>query len=173
MSTTHELDALIGQCEREERWNRLVEALKEKADSLSDPAEKVKVLLRVADVCRDRLGLDAMVVNALNRALEADPTSSLVLDRLEVQYTRMARWVDVIAVLKKKCALEGSATPGGSAYRAPGRRPDLTAYLKLAEIYWDRFSHRAEAAKAVREALAIDPDDPEARRLSARIEGRR
>jgi len=169
MSDASELDALIAQYEHEERWNRLVEALEEKADSLFDPSERAKVFLRVADVCRDRLDLDAMVVNALNRAQAADPTNRQVLDRLEVEYTRMARWADVVAVLKKKCALP-DALP---TYRSPGRQTDLEAYLKLAEIFWDRFSHYGEAMNALREVLAVDPNNAEAQRLRAKIEGKR
>lgn len=165
MSNASDLDALIAQYEREESWNRLVEALKKKADSLSDPSERVKIFMRVADVCRDRLNLDAMVVNALNRAQEADPINRQVLDRLEVEYTRMARWTDVIAVLKKKCALADSLP----TYRSPGRQTDLAACLKLAEIFWDRFSNHGEAMKALREVLAVDPDNVEAQRLLDRI----
>src|SRR5690606_569588 len=66
-----------------ERWNALVEALKEEeAKAAKAPEEKLAVLREMAEVYRDHLNLPLMVVNTLSQMADLDEGNIGVLDEL-------------------------------------------------------------------------------------------
>ncbi len=134
-----------------ERWNALVEALKdEESKSARTPDEKVAVLWELADVYRDRLKLDVMVAGTLNSILAQQPDNLGVLDQLATQYDAMKRWPDLVSTLQKK------------AHKLTDPTERLAIHLRIANLYLEKFSNQAEAIKAFETALEIDPDNVEA-----------
>ena len=89
-----------------ERWNALVEVLKEQAEKLPNYSvdEKVATLFELVGIYRDRLKLDVMVINTYNAILALSPRNQRALDALATQYETMKRWPDLIGVLQKKAA---------------------------------------------------------------------
>src|SRR5262249_9905980 len=134
-----------------ERWNALVEALKdEEAKAARTPDEKVSVLWELVDIYRDRLRLDVMVAGTLAAILNQQPDNLAVFDQLAAQYEQMKRWPDLVSTLAKK------------AQRLTVPTEKVALHLRVANLYLERFSNQAEAIKAVEAALEIDPDNLEA-----------
>ena len=77
--------------------NALLEMLKEQAESLSKDDrrsdQRIERLLEVVAIYRDRLKLDAMVINTLHGDLGAQAGASGALDAPE-EHEAMARWND-------------------------------------------------------------------------------
>lgn len=142
-----------------ERWNQLVEVLKEEAELVADPALKRALLLQAAEVYRDQLKLDAMVVNTLAQALKtyeqagaaADPAGQLeLLQLLGEQYERTKRWSDLIGALRRQAELV--ATVGEK----------VAIWTQIAVLFLERFSNQAEAIKAFEQVLELDPTHKQA-----------
>lgn len=134
-----------------ERWNALVEALKdEEAKAGHTPEEKVAVLSELLDVYREKLRLDVMVAGTMNAILGLQPDNLGILDQLAAQYESMKRWPDLVSTLGKKA----------QRLTAPGDK--VATYLRIANLYLEKFSNQAEAIKAFEAALDIDPDNFEA-----------
>ena len=137
---------------RAERWKACVEVLKEAVEKATwpTPEAKVPVLLEMVELYRDRLKLDVMVVEAYNRILTLQPSNIEVMDALAAQYEVIPRWPELIAVLRKKAAIVGSAAA------------KIALHLRVANLYLEKFSNQAEAIKAFEAILEIDRGNAEA-----------
>ena len=134
-----------------ERWNALIEALKdEEAKAASTPGQKVRVLREMVEIYRGQLRLDVMVVNTLNSILKLDQANAEVIDQLATQYESMKRWPDLVQTLNKKAPLVES------------EEERVALHLRIANLYIEKFSNQAEAIKAFEAVLAIDSDNEEA-----------
>lgn len=142
---------LIRVLRKLERWNAVVDALKdEEAKACRTPDERVGVLLEMAEIYRDRLRLDVQVASTLNAVLQHQPGNLTVLDQLATQYETMKRWQDLVATLNKKAPHIADAAER------------VALHLRVANLYIEKFSNQAEAIKAFEAALEIDPDNLEA-----------
>ena len=159
-----------------EKWNALLEMLKEQAEALSkdDAAQldqRIERLLEVVTIYRDRLKLDAMVINTYNSILQLKPDHLGSLDALAQKYEAMSRWNDLIGVLQRKADLLGewaksapgstgsvalAAFPGG-ANAARGEQARLLK--RVAQLWIDKFSNHNQAVRPLEDLYAIDPDD--------------
>ena len=143
---------------RTEKWNALLEMLKEQAEALSkdDPAQleqRIERLLEVVAIYRDRLKLDAMVINTYSAILALKPEHLGALDALGQKYEAMARWNDLIGVLQRKADLLA---------KSPEARAEQARLLKrVAQLWIDKFSNHNQAVKPLEDLYAIDPDDAE------------
>ncbi len=159
-----------------EKWNALLEMLKEQAEALSkdDPAQleqRIERLLEVVAIYRDRLKLDAMVINTYNTILQLKPDHLGSLDALAQKYEGMSRWNDLIGVLQRKADLIGEWTkaPAGStgavalagfAGGLSAARTEQARLLKrVAQLWIDKFSNHNQAVRPLEDLYAIDPDD--------------
>jgi tetratricopeptide (TPR) repeat protein len=135
-----------------ERWKACVETLKEGVEKAVFPsqAEKIPVLFEMVEVYRDRLKLDVMVVNAFNQILTIQPDNLQAVDALARQYESMGRWPELIAILRKKAAV------------VTDLEDKVTLYLRVANLYLEKFSNQAEAIKAFEAALELDPGNERA-----------
>lgn len=134
-----------------ERWNALVEALKEEeAKAAKAPEEKLAILREMVDVYRDHLNLPLMVVNTLSQMADIDESNTAVLDELAAQYEGMKRWPDLVATLNRK------------APHVHDDRQRVQIYLQIANLYIDKFSNQAEAIKAFEQVLELDGENAEA-----------
>jgi tetratricopeptide (TPR) repeat protein len=143
---------------RTEKWNALLEMLKEQAEALSkdDPTQldqRIERLLEVVAIYRDRLKLDAMVINTYSAILQLKPEHLGALDALAQKYEAMARWNDLIGVLQRKADLLA---------KSPEARVEQARLLKrVAQLWIDKFSNHNQAVKPLEDLYAIDPDDAE------------
>jgi tetratricopeptide (TPR) repeat protein len=143
-----------------ERWNALIEVLKEEEGKVPGlTAEtKVAILFEMVEVYRDKLHLDVMVINTFNQILQLAPGNRDALEALAAQYETMKRWPDLISVLQKKAALLKQKLAAGEAEAA-----EVTQlYLRIAGLFVEKFSNQAEAIKAYEAATELDPSNAQA-----------
>ncbi|HTA20865.1 MAG TPA: hypothetical protein VK989_16340, partial [Polyangia bacterium] len=141
---------------RTEKWNALLEILKEELDAL--PADKVddKVsrYLDIVAIYRDRLNLDVMVVNTYLSVLALRPDHPDALAALSQRYESQGRWSDLIGVLGK----QADAETDGAARVALHRR--------IATLWADKLGKHQNAVASLEKILEADPADAE---TSARL----
>ena len=132
--------------QKAERWNALIELMKEEVEKLADTTadEKVALLYEMVDIYKTRLKLDTMVVNTYNAILALRPTEQRALDALAAQFEHMKRWPDLIGVLQKK------------APTLTSQAEQVELYLRIANLFQEKFSNVAEAIKAYEKVLELD-----------------
>ncbi len=157
---------------RSEKWNALLEMLKEQADALSkdDPAElmqRIERLLEVVAIYRDRLKLDAMVITTYNAILALKPDHVGALDALAQKYESMSRWNDLIGILQRKADLLGEWVKNVDPKVAhlggiDAARDEQAKLLKrVAELWIEKFSNHNQAVRPLEDLYAISPSDSE------------
>lgn len=89
-----------------QEWDKLVEVLKLKADVVEDEQTK-KDLLHKAGMIYEEVTEDTFqdAIDVYNIALGIDPTDMHSIDRLEVLYTQLERWVDLLENYNRKLDL--------------------------------------------------------------------
>ncbi len=150
---TEAIESLRRLYERTGKWNALLDLIKDEVEKLAkdDVKGRVAGLLEVAEIYRDQLKLDVMVINTYNSILVVDPSNVEVLDSLSEKYRSLGRWNDLIAVLGRKAKLEGSSLETRSAILS-----------QIASLWIDRFGNYAQAIKPLEELLSLDPTNSEA-----------
>jgi len=134
-----------------ERWNALVDSLKEEeAKACHTPESKLAVLSQMVEVYRQQLKLDVMVTKTLDQMLKLAPGNVEIVDQLAGQYESMKRWPDLVSTLNTKAEL----------LEEPGEK--IALYLQVANLYIEKFSNQAEAIKAFEKVLELEPDNEEA-----------
>jgi tetratricopeptide (TPR) repeat protein len=139
-----------------EKWNALLELLKEEIEAIPANTEegkrqRVERLLEVVAIYRDRLKLDVMVINTYNNILAVDPGHLGALDALAQKYEQLNRWNDLIQILQRKAD-------------APATDRIVRAALlrRISNLWTDRFGNQAQAVKPLEDLLALEPHDREA-----------
>jgi hypothetical protein len=156
---------------KSEKWNALLEMLKEQAELLSkdDPtqlAQRIERLLDVVGIYRDRLKLDAMVINTYNTILGLQPDHVESLDALAQKYEGMSRWNDLIGILQRKADLLGEWQRPGATQRtsyaggqAAARAEQARLLKRVAQLWIEKFSNHNQAVKPLEDLYAIAADD--------------
>jgi tetratricopeptide (TPR) repeat protein len=134
-----------------EKWNALLEILKEELDALpaGEVDAKVERLLEIVGIYRDRLNLDVMVVNTYLSVLALKPDHPDALAALSARYEAQGRWSDLIAVLGK----QAEAEKDGAARVALHRR--------IATLWADKLGKHGNAVASLEKILEADPRDAE------------
>ena len=145
-------EALKALYERSQKWNALVELLKNEVDAVEDenPARKVALLGHLVPIYRDKLELDAMVIQTYNAILELDPANAEALDALAQTYEATGRWNDLIQVLTRKADAEEDADA----------QVDLR--VRIAGLWIERFANYNQATKPLEQVIEAQPDNAEA-----------
>ncbi len=135
-----------------EKWNALLEILKEEEAALPEDAveQKVAVLTEMVEIYRDKLNLDVMVINTYNAILAIDEGNQAVLEALADKYESMNRWNDLIGVLGK----QAEATRDEEEKKALLQR--------IASLWMDKFTNPNKAIDPLEQILEIDPRNEEA-----------
>jgi tetratricopeptide (TPR) repeat protein len=89
------------------------------------------------------------IAGTLAQILQQQPDNQAVIDQLAAQYEQMKRWPDLVSTLGKKASGSRSAEK-------------VALYLRIANLYLEKFSNQAEAIKAFESALELDPTTLEA-----------
>jgi tetratricopeptide (TPR) repeat protein len=136
-----------------EKWNALLELLKDQCEAL--PADqidqKVACYLEMVPVYRDRLKLDVMVINTYAAILALKPDHSEALVALAERYQAQGRWGDLAGVLTRQA----------QAVSEVGQKVAL--YHRIATLWIEKFGNHHNAIASLEKILEIEPDDAQAR----------
>lgn len=154
--------ALARLYRRAERWNALIDLLKEEierpdpsgqgAGSATTTAGKVELYFELVEIYRDRQNSDLMVLNTYNSILKLDPENQRAIDELSERYRALSRWNDLISVLMRKAEL----THLPIAQR-------VAILTEVATLWTERFGNFANAIKPLERILELSPSDGETR----------
>ena len=145
--------ALARLYRRTEKWNALLDLMKDEIEKLPDSevAAKVSRLFEVAEIYRDRLRLDVMVINTYNAILKVDPDNQRATDELASKFRTLGRWNDLIAVLTRKS--EAPGVPDGERVKL---------LREVADLWSERFGNFANAIKPLERIAELTPSDADA-----------
>lgn len=138
--------ALARLYRKTEKWNALLDLMKEEIDRLpeEDVAGRVERLHQIVEIYRDKLRLDVMVINTYNAILKIDPENQRATDELAAKFRALGRWNDLIAILTKKS-------------EAPDVPDDARVAIlrEVAELWSERFGNYANAVKPLERILEL------------------
>lgn len=146
------VEALTHLYAKAEKWNSLVELLKQQLDALPKEAkaERVAILRRMVPIYRDRLHLDVMAINTYNAIVQEDPDDREALAELARTYEAMGRWNDLIQVLVRQ------------AEAAQDRATQIDLQMRIARLWIERFQNYNQATRPFEIVLELDPNNREA-----------
>jgi tetratricopeptide (TPR) repeat protein len=124
----------------------VAQLLREVVDEATDPDLKVKLHLKLAELCRvDLRDLEGAESNYL-KALEDDPQNAVALGALESLYEGVGRWRDLIEVLRRRIdgALDAAA--------------QIPLWHRVAKL-WETRKNFDEAIDAYEQILNIEPEE--------------
>ncbi len=84
------------------RWEELAQSQQAYEAATPDPAEKVTVLVKAAQVADERLKSPDRAIESLKKALDLDPTRAEILESLSKIYEREQKWPDLVAILLRQ-----------------------------------------------------------------------
>lgn len=150
--------ALARLYRRAERWNALIDLLKEEIER-PDPsgagastAGKVELYFELVEIYRDRQNSDLMVLNTYNSILKLDPENQRAIDELSERYRALSRWNDLISVLTRKAEL---------THLPVAQRVAILS--EVAQLWTERFGNFANAIKPLERILELSPSDADTR----------
>src|SRR5262245_559318 len=95
--------ALARALREAKRYANLVDALREEEQlGCATTADRIEVLLELAEVCRVEQRNDAGAATALRRALDLQPDDLTVLDRLATLFEALKQWRDLASLLGRR-----------------------------------------------------------------------
>lgn len=146
-------EALLRLYRRTEKWNALLDVMKEDIERLpeDDVAGRVARMHEVVEIYRDKLRLDVMVINTYHAILKLDPDNARATDELAAKLRALGRWNDLIAVLARKA--EAPALDDGER---------VALLREIADLWAERFGNFANAIKPLERILEIAPADDNA-----------
>jgi tetratricopeptide (TPR) repeat protein len=134
-----------------EKWNALLEIIKDEVDALGDEDVEAKVgrLLQMVEIY-EKLRVDVMVLNTYNSILDLQPENEEVLDALAQKYESAGRINDLIGVLEKQA----------EAAQTTAERKQILR--RIAELWSERVGNHTKAIEPLEKILEIDPGDRDA-----------
>ncbi len=146
------LSALKGLYLRSEKWNALADVTKAEIEATPDEdvADKVALLRELLAIYRDRLHMDGMVISTLGRIVKLTPGDRDALGELATKYESAGRFNDLINVLTERA----------DALSDPTEK--VEAYLRVAQLWIERFANYSQATTPLEKVLQIDSNNREA-----------
>lgn len=144
------VDALFRLYEQTGKWHGLADFLKKNSNLVADEMRKINALMMLARVYDEHLNQDVMVVNTYQSVLKVREDFLPAIDAAVAKYESMNRWPDLVKMLKAK----------GQVVKAKEEKVEI--FLKVAQLFLQRFSNQAEAIKAFEEVLEADPHHDQA-----------
>jgi len=142
---------------------RLEQTLEYHAESATGPAERAKVLRRLARLAGDRND-DLAAMERWERVLKAARNDQQALSELAALYERHSRWADLAEVLER--LLAGKSTPPPGTPEAAARSLDIR---RLAQVTDQQLERPDKAVRAWTQLLDLLPYDREALDALARL----
>jgi golgin subfamily B member 1 len=151
------IEALEGLYRRTERWGELLQVLRRKVETLTDPATQQMVLGYMAAVHDEKLHEPERAIAIYNEVLEGDPASASALSALEGLYERGQMWRELADNLGHQLSM------------AEQEASRLRLMLRLGELRESRMSDLDGAIEIYRDVLHRDPASVEARAALERL----
>jgi tetratricopeptide (TPR) repeat protein len=141
---------------RTEKWNALLELLKDDLDAVpaADVDEKINRYLEIVAIYRDRLNLDVMVVNTYLNILALKPDHPAALAALAARYEAQGRYGDLVQVLTRQADAAKDAAERVALHR------------RIAALWADKLGKHGNAIASFEKIFESDPTDSE---TSARL----
>jgi tetratricopeptide (TPR) repeat protein len=141
---------------RTEKWNALLELLKDDLDAVpaGEVDEKINRYLEIVAIYRDRLNLEVMVVNTYLNILALKPDHPAALAALAARYEAQGRYGDLVQVLTRQA----------DAAKDPAERVAL--HRRIAALWADKLGKHSNAIASFEKIFEADPTDAE---TSARL----
>lgn len=151
------------------KWNALVDFLKDRVRALEELSAdngqdnrgaQVMLLERIAEIYRDELNLDTMVINTLSAIMELEPDHHAAFDELKDKLAEGRRWNDLASLLHERAELQ----------LTHGHRDEaLELFLQVADIWQESLRNVTQALPHLERALEIQPDNAAVRARLAEI----
>ncbi|MCP3144521.1 tetratricopeptide repeat protein [Pyxidicoccus xibeiensis] len=138
-------------------WESLVEVLRAEAANRTDPLERANALYQAAAIWEDALHRPELAIDTYQEVLRLTPGHAATLRALERLYLAQDNVKELVAILDRETQVGG--TPAAK----------VTAYLKLARLYLDRFQEPSRAAQCCEAVLGLDTGNLTALTLLERI----
>jgi tetratricopeptide (TPR) repeat protein len=142
---------------------RLEQTLEYHASSATGPAEKAKVLRRIARLAEER-GDEVTAMDRWEHVLKAVPSDVDALASLADLYERHSRWGELALVLERSLMTQKRPEPGSAA--AAKRAAELKRYARVVD---DKLGDAPRATRAWRKLLEILQRDRDALDALARL----
>jgi golgin subfamily B member 1 len=129
------------------KWNNLLDALKAEVEALpeADALGRVALLREMADIYKEQLKLEMMVIKTYDQILQLVPDDATALYELMVAYEAAGRWNDLIAILTRRAEIA----------EEPARKIEILQ--RIAALWMDRFNNFNRAVEPLEQILAVDP----------------
>jgi tetratricopeptide (TPR) repeat protein len=136
---------------RTEKWNALLELLKEDLDAVppANVDEKVNRYLEIVGIYRDRLNLEVMVVNTYLAILGLKPDHPEALSALAARYEAQGRFGDLVQILTRQAEVSTD----------PATRVAL--HRRIAALWADKLGKHQNAVASFEKIFEADPNDLE------------
>jgi tetratricopeptide (TPR) repeat protein len=136
-----------------EKWNALLELLKDQCEALpaGEIDQKVQCYLEMVPIYRDRLKLEVMVINTYAAILALRPDHAEALVALAERYEAQSRWGDLAGVLMRQAQAVSDATQ------------KVALFHRIAKLWIEKFGNHHNAIAALEKVLEIDARDGQAR----------
>src|SRR5690554_4254809 len=151
------------------KWNALVDFLKDRVRALEETEAdtgaqnreaRVLLLERIAEIYRDELGLDTMVINTLTAIMELEPDHQAAFDELKDKLAAGRRWNDLATLLQERAELLLERDEPDEA---------LELFLQVADIWQESLRNVTQALPHLERVLEIQPDHAPVRARLAEI----
>ncbi len=136
-----------------EKWNALLELLKDAVEALPPTAvdDKVARYLDLVPIYRDRLRLEVMVINTYVAILSLKPDHPEALAALAERYEAQGRWGDLVQIFTRQ------------AEAATDLPRKVALWHRVAQLWSEKFNKQQNAIGALEKLLLIAPGDEKAR----------
>ncbi|GEL68834.1 tetratricopeptide repeat protein [Myxococcus virescens] len=138
-------------------WESLVEVLRAEAANRTDPLERANALYQAAAIWEEQLLRPELAIDTYQEVLRLTPAHAATLRALERLYLAQDNVKELVGILDRETQV--GSTPAAK----------VTAYLKLARLYLDRFQEPSRAAQCCEAVLTLDAGNLTALTLLERI----
>ncbi len=145
-----ELREALAKQEEAKRYHEYVKTLVELADEVADPAEKVELYSKAADLYVNKFVNQAEAVKAYEKVLDVDPYNPEAAEYLRGMYEKRRDWEKLISLQRSQAEL----VEGGAAR--------VQAFKELAALATERVKKPEVCIELWSVVLDNDPDDLEA-----------
>ena len=134
------------------KWNNLVDILKTELEELGDADvdAKVEKYEEMAEIYRDELSLEMMVVKVYHSILELAPDNVSALDNLTQAFESAGRWNDLIKILTKRLNITEDDSE------------KITLLNRIANLWVGQFNNFNKAVEPLEQILELDPENRDA-----------
>ncbi|MBP9088955.1 MAG: tetratricopeptide repeat protein, partial [Kofleriaceae bacterium] len=147
-NSTEARTALYRLYRRTEKWNALIDLMKEDVERLpaADIDGRVERLFEMVELYRERLRLDVMVLSTYAQILKLAPDNLRANQELADKFRALGRWNDLIALLMQKA--ESESLPIDQR---------VAIFAEVADLWSDRFGNLGNAIRPLERIVEIAP----------------